>query len=605
MKTPEIKERRHKRRRYFIVTLLIIGLLSSCFTPVVSFAIGSDGYDSTFESSDSITATYPYYAFVEDPDNPWETVWDALDSTDTIYYNDSYFDTPSPGDHPELRAVSYALSLAGFENEADGYPSDSSTPNPKLQLFLDQLGFSNYQKWDTASEENGHSMGTTIARKTLPDGQTLIVVAPRNYNYMTEWLSNFNVGTSGDHAGFSESAGYIKERLDKYIYANHLSDYKIWMVGYSRGGAVVDLVAKKINENILDYDMKADDFYVYTFGAPRASLTEPGYTNIHDVKDGNDLLLGYVFPELWGFYNTGIYEEIHPADLEIATSVVNIAELADPATAANILSNNDGLIEQAGTMNGRNYMDAWIQFVTDNGLTREYFDTKVKEPLSAIMKLYQIRTLDKQSDFTGFISDTSKGLAGMVAGNALYDLLLNYAGDLANFPAYLDLVRVLKGTATDENVDELVIILTGYIGQYDDYETKLGQAPNISETEFEILKENLPKLVKAISPFLIADAIYTQNTFGEDYSLYYTYTLVNNAKNLVIGHIPESIMPILKSLIPNPNEEAEEDIKVPNSGSVFRVEQSATVNFQLDIAVFLIALAILTGHYVIKKKSRC
>ncbi|MBR3332570.1 hypothetical protein IKG28_03020, partial [Candidatus Saccharibacteria bacterium] len=123
---------------------------------------------------------------------------------------------------------------------------------------------------------------------------------------------------------------------------------------------------------------------------------------------------------------------------------------------------------------------------------------------------------------------------------------------------------------------------------------------SISETEFEILKENLPKLVKAISPFLIADAIYTQNTFGENYSLYYTYTLIDNAENLVIGHIPESIMPILKSLIPKPDE----DIKVPNSGSALRVEQNATVNFQLDITVFLVALTILTGRYVIKKKLR-
>lgn len=595
-----IKERGHNRRRYFSVILLVFGFMLSCFTPAVSFAIGPDNHDDVSGLSDSITVTYPYYGFVENPDHPWETVWDALDSTGTINYSDSYFDVPSPGDHPELRAVSYALALAGFENEADGYPSDSSIPNPKLHLFLDQLGFSDYQSWDTESDEDGHSMGTTIAKKTLPDGQTLIVVAPRNYNYMTEWLSNFNVGTSGDHAGFSESAGYIKNRLDEYINANHLSDYKIWMVGYSRGGAVVDLTAKKINENLSDYDMKADDFYVYTFGAPRASLTEPGYTNIHDVKDGNDLLLGYVFPELWGFYNTGTYEEIHPADLEIATSVVNIAELADPATAANILSDNEGLTEQVDAMNGRGFMNAWMQFVVDNGLTREYFDTNVKEPLSAIMKLYQIRKLDEQSDFTGFISDTSKGLAGMVAGNAFYDLLANYAGDLASFPAYLDLVKVLKGTATDSEIDELIGILTDYMGQYDDYETKLDQAPSISETEFEILKENLPKLVKAISPFLIADAIYTQNTFGEDYSLYYTYTLVSNAENLVIGHIPESIMPILKSLIPKPDE----DIKVPNSGSALRVEQNATVNFQLDITVFLVALTILTGRYVIKKKLR-
>lgn len=598
MQGSKTKKENHGKLRYYIVALLTFGFLLSNFTSMVS-AISLD--DNA--SSESITATYPYYAFVEDPNNPWGTVWDALDSTDTINYSDSYFDTPSPGNHPELRAVSYALALAGFENEADGYPSDNSTPNPKLQLFLEQLGFSNFQKWDTESDEDGHSMGTTIARKTLSGGQTLIVVTPRNYNYMTEWLSNFNVGTSGDHSGFSESAGYIKNRLDEYINTNNLEDYKIWMVGYSRGGAVVDLAAKMINENLLSYDMTADDFYVYTFGAPRASLTEPGYTNIHDVKDGNDLLLGYVFPEQWGFYNTGTYEEIHPADLTIPTSVINIAELADPATAANILSDNEGLTEQVGNMNGREFMDAWTQFVTDNGLTREYFDTEVKEPLSAIMKLYQMRALDKQSDFTGFISDTSNGLAGMVAGNALYDLLSNYAGDLASFPAYLDLVKILKGTATDGDVDELVGILTDYMGQYSDYETKLGQVPSIDETEFESLKENLPKLIKALSPILIADAIYTQNTFGEDYSLYYTYTLVSNAENLVIGHIPESIMPILKSLIPESDEETEEDIKVPNSGSATTTEQGATINIQTDITVCLVVLIILVGRHFIKKES--
>ena len=557
-----IKKKKYARIRYFVVAILIFSFLLSYSTTTASFATSLNDYDESIALSDSITVAYPYYAFIEDPNNSWETVWDALDSTDTIEYSDSYFDTPSPGNHPKLRAVSYALALAGFENEADGYPSSSSTPNPKLQLFLSQLGFNNYQKWDTVSDENGHSMGTTIAQKTLSNGQTLIVVAPRNYNYMTEWLSNFNVGTSGDHAGFSESARYIKDRLDEYIYTNHLSDYKIWMVGYSRGGAVVDLAAKMINENLSDYDMRADDFYVYTFGAPRASLTETGFANIHDVKDGNDLLLGYVFPELWGFHNTGTYEEIHPADLEIATSVINIAELTDPATAANVLSDNEGLTRQVDTMNGREFIDDWMHFVTDNGLTREYFDTEIKEPLSAIMKLYQTRTLDKQSNFTGFISDTSKGLAGMVAGNAFYDLLLNYAGDLANFPAYLDLVKVLKGTATDSDIDELIGILTNYMGQYGDYETKLGQTPNIDEVEFEILKENLPKLIKALSPILIADAIYTQNTFGEDYSLYYTYTLINNAKNLVIGHIPESIMPILKSLIPEPETDDDENIPV-------------------------------------------
>ena len=510
----------------------------------------------------TITVEYPYYGFVEDPEDPWTSVFDALDETGEIEYSDEFFDEPSPGDHPYLRALSYALALAGYENQADGYPSSPTNPNPKLVKLLDNLGFSDYQFWDISSEENGSSMGTTIGHKTLENGQELIVIAPRNYNYMTEWLSNFNVGTSGDHAGFSESASFIKSHFDEYLSTRDLSNYKLWAVGYSRGGAVIDLFAKAINENITDYQLLPDDFYAYTFGAPRASLTEPKYDNIHDVKDGNDLLLGYVFPELWGFYNTGTYEEIHPADLEIPTSVINIADLSNPETAGSVLINNDGLTEQVGVMNGRDYMDSWIQFITDNGLTREYFNSEVKAPLSAIMKLYQTRKLDEQSEFTDFIKDTGTGLAGMVAQSALYDLLSNYGGDLSVFPTYNQLVSIMKGSATEAETDSLIATMTEYMGEYDDYETKLSQAPSISRDEFDILKDNLPKLIKALIPFIVADAEYTQTTFGEDYSLYYTYSLVSNAESLVIGHIPESIMPILKSLIPK-----KEVPKVPNTGS--------------------------------------
>ena len=522
------------------------------------------------EKSETITATYPYYAFVEDPENPWESVYDALDTTDTIEYSDLFFSEPSSGDHPKLRAMSYALALAGYENQADGYPSDPTVINPKLINLLNQLGFSDYQTWDKTSEANGHSFGTTIGHKTLASGQELIVVAPRNYNYLTEWLSNFNVGTSGDHAGFAESADLLVDRFNQYISSHNFSNYKVWVVGYSRGGAVVDLFAKKVNENIDSYDISPEDFYVYTFGAPRASVVETQYSNIHDVKDGNDLLLGYVFPEIWGFYNTGVYEEIHPADLEITTSMVDISDLADSSRAMNLLSTNDGVTKTVSAMNGKDFMDAWTQFITDNGLTREYFDTEVKPPLSALMKVYQSRTLDAQGEVLDFIQDTESGMAGKIAGNAFIDLLTGgYGNDmaeaLANFPPYQDLVKILKGTATEADVDDFLAYLSNYIGEYSDYEDTSGEAPVVTETEFTTIKENLLELVKALSPLIIADAKYTQNTFGEDYSLFYTYSLVSNAEGLVTGHIPESIMPILKSLI------VEDDVivpKVPNTGRI-------------------------------------
>ncbi len=516
-----------------------------------------------------ITVTYPYYGFVEDQENPWSSVYDALDETGEVQYSDAFFAEPSPGEHAKLRTVSYALALAGYENQKDGYLAEAGAPNPKLYAMLIQMGFSGMESWDISSEEDGHSMGTTIGYKKLSSGQDLIVVAPRNYNYLTEWLSNFNVGTSGDHAGFSESAGLIVDRFNQYVSAHDFENYKVWVVGYSRGGAVVDLFARNINENIANYSMSADDFYVYTFGAPRASTVETKYTNIHDVKDGNDLLLGYLFPEAWGFYNTGVYEEIHPADSEIATAMVDVSDLADSSRAMNLLSSNEGVTKNVGTKNGRDFMDEWLKFVTENGLTREYFNTEVKPPLSALMKVYQSRTLDKQSEVLDFIKSTDGGVAGKIAGNAFMDLLSGGYGSsmeeaLANFPPYVDLVKILKGTAAEDDVDELLDYLVNYMEDYDDY-VMLNADPKVTEAEFAVIKDSLPKLVKALAPILIADARYTQETYGENYSLYYTYSLASNAENLVVGHIPESIMPILKSLIV---DEEGWVPKVPNAGQV-------------------------------------
>jgi hypothetical protein len=173
------------------------------------------------------------------------------------------------------------------------------------------------------------------------------------------------------------------------------------------------------------------------------------------------------------------------------------------------------------------------------------------------MQAYQSRTIDKQSEFTDFITDTSNGLAGRIAGNAFIELISDpYYLNLEAFPPYLDLVKILKGTATEEDISEFADYLTNYAGEYSDYTN-----PTITEEEFIILKTNLPKLIKALGPLIVADARYTQETFGEEYSLYYTYTLISNITDLVIGHIPESIMPILKAaIVPIP--------KVPDTGAV-------------------------------------
>ena len=577
-----------------------IGVVAATLLTAMVCLVSSS--DAAFAETGTSTITYPYYGFIEDPDDPWGSVYDALDETGTVEYSDDFFMAPSPGDHPGLRALSYALALAGFENEADGYPSTDNTPNPKLTKMLNEMGFSDYQYWDLASNPDGHSMGTTIGHKTLPNGQELVVIAPRNYNYLTEWISNLNVGTSGDHNGFAEAADLIVNRFTEYVTSRDLKNYKVWVTGYSRGGAVTDLFAKYINESIENYDFAPDDFYAYTFGAPKASITETRFSNIHDVKDGDDLLLGYVFPEKWGFHNTGAYEEISPADLVISTSIVDITDIADSSRVMSLFFGNPELTKKVGEMNGREFMDAWMDFVIDNGLTRDYFNSEVRPPLSAFLKAYQTRPIDKQDALLNFITDTEHGLAAMIKGKVIEDLTSgNYPGDtvatvLDNFPTYRNIVKLLKGTATSADIDELAAKLTSYLGEYSEYESLWG-TPDITEAEFNIIKTNLPLLVKALAPIINADAAYTQATYGEDSSLFYTYTLGSNATDLVYGHIPESIMPLLKSLIPADLPGA------PETGASTSVAQGSSASTYVAVT-FVTVTTILGSSMILIRRHR-
>lgn len=553
------------KKQIIRILILVVALVISVNTGPILLAL----------KNEKVAGEYPYYAFIEDSENPWSSIWEPLDATGSYEYSDDYFAIESPGTHSALRTMSYALALAGFENQADGYPNDTGVVNPKMQKLLDELGFVDYEYWDEKSDEDGHSMGTSLAHKTITyttgygedETKELIVLAPRNYNYFTEWLSNFNVGTEGDHKGFDESANLLVKRLDQYIDKHDLSNYKIWMVGYSRGGAVIDLVGKKVNQSLDKYDMEPDDLYVYTFGAPRASMEETKYSNIHDVKDGNDLLLGYFFPKAWGFYNTGLYEEIHPADLTIPATTINTTDLINSATVMNALLTREGLTIDEGTVNGKDFMDEWVEFVNKAGMTREYFDTVVKPPLSKLMKIYQSRTLDKQGELVDFIKGQSDGMLGMILYHLLPDLSSMDGSTpeemIGNFPPYQDLVSILQGEATKEDIDELADYVERYIGEYDEYVNMFGENLMVSENEITVIRTAIPELLRALGPIIVEDAKYTRATYGDNHSLYYMTTLIRNAESLVYGHIPESLMPILEELH---EEDPPKVPKVPNSG---------------------------------------
>ena len=90
------------------------------------------------------------------------------------------------------------------------------------------------------------TVGTAIANKK--DGNNNIVaIAIRGEKYDSEWGNNFIVGESGDAKGFSDSSVKVINRIKKYISDNDLDNVKLWIVGYSRAGAIADLTGVYIN----------------------------------------------------------------------------------------------------------------------------------------------------------------------------------------------------------------------------------------------------------------------------------------------------------------------------------------------------------------------
>ena len=134
----------------------------------------------------------------------------------------------------------------------------------------------------------------------------LISVTLRSYNYYSEWANNFDLGLEGDHQGFKKSAEIVLADLNTYLVKQGANEKtKLWITGYSRGGAISNVLA----HNILKDDsfvVKHENVYIYTFEAPRALTLENAvkYPNVHNIFNSGDFIAD-IAPKEYGLYRSG------------------------------------------------------------------------------------------------------------------------------------------------------------------------------------------------------------------------------------------------------------------------------------------------------------
>lgn len=168
--------------------------------------------------------------------------------------------------------------------------------------------------------------------KIINDGEknyTLIAVAVRGAGYEAEWAGNFRLGEDGEHEGFSIARDQVISFLNDYVEEQNIeNEIKIWITGYSRASAVVNLTAATLlRDQVVGGDKRIlpGDIYAYGFEVPAGTLfslakdenkvSKREYQYIHNIINNNDPV-PKVAPKYFDFTRYGIDHTIPTSSIQ-------------------------------------------------------------------------------------------------------------------------------------------------------------------------------------------------------------------------------------------------------------------------------------------------
>ena len=242
---------------------------------------------------------------------PYKSSYDKTDKTLSVTYRDGFFTAENQKYDMDLSKVSLGLTMTTMKQKKSGskYVWDDSNTKSFLKntLKFDE-GYKAYNQNKSLTDTSDKTAYAIAHKKVSIDGSptTIVAVAVRSANYGGEWYSNGQVSGGSDsklHKGFSGAAAEISDSVKAYMKDNGISsDARIWITGFSRGGAVANLTGRMlVNRSAV----KAENMYCYTFAAPlttkKLSRSQRGIFNTVNSFD----MIPDVPMKSWGFGRYG------------------------------------------------------------------------------------------------------------------------------------------------------------------------------------------------------------------------------------------------------------------------------------------------------------
>lgn len=358
----------------------------------------------------------------------------------SFHYKSEYFEKDATVFNKDLALLSSGMSMMA--------ESEATIKNFYNSVYFDEVE-THYV------EHTKDSVCYALASRKYESYDLISVVVSGN-NYGLEWANNALVGLEGDHEGFSLRANDIYASLKTFL-ADH-TNYKIWISGYSRGGAIANVLSHYILSKE-EIEIAQKDMFVYTFECPKGldKNNAPEYNNVFNVLYSGDLVT-YVGPSEYGFARCGkdidLFTTSEDFDNKIKAfdediSIPSFAEY-DSLLPENIHISNeiDGLKDIVSYITRVPESESYISLNT-----RSDYVTNVQDAIQTAVSIFFGLPSEEINKIKAAITELGfSALNVLTDGQQLYNFItpfldeIHYEYDLTNFRKDCDVIAKLAGS---------------------------------------------------------------------------------------------------------------------------------------------------------------
>lgn len=219
-----------------------------------------------------------------------------MDTKAHFTYKDEYFKSDTTKFNKDLALMSFVATA-------------NSGQKKEMKKFYNQLHFQNHYYTEVYDKGSGvDTYGFYMAEREVEDF-TVVALSFRSYDYTLEWVSNVELGETGNHKGFEYAVNNAIVEFNQVMAERYVKEgkkIKLWVNGFSRGGAEANMFTTKLlNDNDLGFTM--ENVYCYTFEAPACFSLENvryDYKNIWNCANSGDIVVN-IPPSEYGLYRSG------------------------------------------------------------------------------------------------------------------------------------------------------------------------------------------------------------------------------------------------------------------------------------------------------------